>query len=422
MRFPFFAALHAALPAILASLALLPAGAAEERNYLLFPVTTEYQRQVSPGGNYSVYGVVNAAAFVRDGKFDQESAELPVFRRELATLSAKHPGPAIVYFLWLSDFPASELRTSLEMGFKEQAKEAGVERCGVGSTFSNGGDAWGDRVNRLEAEKLDASAAEPAVREGGVTVFPIRTPLSSWITDGASCVARIQQPFDRNTTAVTAADRQSLAKCIAQLPEHTRFKLQFVVQSTTAGRDHVDRFVEPRIDDPESAIFLAQDLGYATSTVTHSPCGGDPESLLLQTAPDIELSMANGEKFRFENQRADRVTLLTFWGIACGPCRVEIPHLKKLQANLGERGFQVVAVNAYNESPEEVAKFAQANQLNYTVLVQGKSVARETYKVGAYPTAFLIDRKGRVVNYFLGFDEGDEAGLEARIRELLPVR
>jgi peroxiredoxin len=96
--------------------------------------------------------------------------------------------------------------------------------------------------------------------------------------------------------------------------------------------------------------------------------------------------------------------------------------LKNLQSNLGERGFQVIAVNAYNESPEEVAKFAQANQLNYTVLLQGKSVARETYKVGAYPTAFLIDRKGRVVNYFLGFDDGDEAGLEARIRELLPVR
>jgi peroxiredoxin len=419
MRFTPLNAVHIALPAVLACFVSLPV-AAQEKNFLLFPVTTDYQRQVSPGGNYSVYGVLHGPAFFRDGKLDEASPDLAALRKGLTEIGAKLPGSAILYLYWSSDFPSTEMRDALVAKVKQQAKEAGIERCGVG--FNMGGDPWSDRVTELRAEKLDESATEPAVRDGGIRVYPIRTPLSSWTSDGASCVVSIQQPFDRHTSTVSAVDRKSIKRCIAQLPEHTRFKLLFSVQSTTAGRDHVDRFSNQRIDDPESAIYLAQDLGYATSTVKHSPGGGAPEDLLQQKAPDFALSTAAGEKYQLVTQRGDCVTLLTFWGIACGPCRAEIPHLKYLQTKLASQGFQVVAINGYNESAAEVAQFMEANQINYTVLVQGKSVARETYKVGAYPTAFLIDREGRVVNYFIGFDEGDEASLEARIRELLPAK
>ncbi|HVW56345.1 MAG TPA: TlpA disulfide reductase family protein [Rhizobiaceae bacterium] len=52
-----------------------------------------------------------------------------------------------------------------------------------------------------------------------------------------------------------------------------------------------------------------------------------------------------------------KTVLLNVWATWCAPCRAEMPELDKLQAEKGNPGFQVVAVNVDTGSDEKPKKF-----------------------------------------------------------------
>jgi hypothetical protein len=87
-----------------------------------------------------------------------------------------------------------------------------------------------------------------------------------------------------------------------------------------------------------------------------------------------------------------------------------------------DAGLAVVAVNAYDESEEAVAEFAEQQKLAYTIALMGRTVAEKTYAVGAYPTSFWVDHSGTIVDYVVGFDPGDEVRMAAKIERLLQAR
>jgi hypothetical protein len=51
--------------------------------------------------------------------------------------------------------------------------------------------------------------------------------------------------------------------------------------------------------------------------------------------------------------------------------------------------------------------------------MMGGNVAKDKYTVASYPVTFLVDRQGKVVDYHLGFDPGDEKLLADSIARLL---
>ena len=76
-------------------------------------------------------------------------------------------------------------------------------------------------------------------------------------------------------------------------------------------------------------------------------------------------------------------------------------------------------MNGWDEPKEVIEKFVKEKGLAQRVLLQGGSVAREKYAVNAYPTSFLIDRTGKVVDREEGFGPSMASPLEERIRGLL---
>jgi hypothetical protein len=79
----------------------------------------------------------------------------------------------------------------------------------------------------------------------------------------------------------------------------------------------------------------------------------------------------------------------------------------------------VVAVNAYDESKQEVDRFAREKRLTYPIALMGGKVSRELYTVTSYPVTFLIDHTGTIADYHLGFELGDERVLATAITRLL---
>jgi hypothetical protein len=79
----------------------------------------------------------------------------------------------------------------------------------------------------------------------------------------------------------------------------------------------------------------------------------------------------------------------------------------------------VLAVNGYDEPRPVVEKFVREKGLRQRVLLGGRRTALSLYGVTGFPTSFLIDRRGTVVERQVGFLPARAGAIEARIEALL---
>ncbi len=115
-----------------------------------------------------------------------------------------------------------------------------------------------------------------------------------------------------------------------------------------------------------------------------------------------------------------KLTLLTFYANYCAPCKKELPFLNKLYSEYKDKGFLVVAVNTDKdkEELEEVQAFIKNENLSYPVLKDSFNLIAQRYKIESFPTMFLINADGKIVDVTIGYDE-DEAGLKSKIESFL---
>lgn len=98
-----------------------------------------------------------------------------------------------------------------------------------------------------------------------------------------------------------------------------------------------------------------------------------------------------------------KVVLLNIWATWCVPCREEMPALDKLQAELGGKDFDVVAVNidrGQSDKPKAFLAETGATHLRLHTDPTGKLFA--ALKAVGMPATLLIDRQGREIGRLVG--------------------
>jgi peroxiredoxin len=135
-----------------------------------------------------------------------------------------------------------------------------------------------------------------------------------------------------------------------------------------------------------------------------------------KAAPDFALRDINGKSVKLSDFRG-KVVILDFWATWCGPCRMEIPHFVALQDQFRKQGLEIVGVSLDNGGVQVVKPFVQQNQINYTMLVDGLPVANQYGGIQSIPTAFVLDKKGRVARVLVGYN--DKSVFDALTRSLL---
>lgn len=137
-----------------------------------------------------------------------------------------------------------------------------------------------------------------------------------------------------------------------------------------------------------------------------------------EVAPNFELRDSSGRNVNLLQHRA-KVLLLDFWATYCGGCKKELPWFADFERTYQRRGFRVVAVALDEDGWNVVNPFLQSQRLALRVAL-GKDDLISNYGVKEIPTAFLIDRKGRIAATYIGLV--DRADIESNIAALLAER
>jgi thiol-disulfide isomerase/thioredoxin len=113
--------------------------------------------------------------------------------------------------------------------------------------------------------------------------------------------------------------------------------------------------------------------------------------------------------------RPGRVTLVNFWATWCAPCRREMPELERLARELGRARLDVVGVSV-DTGPALTRVFATAASLGVTYpIYTAEEPAYPRLFAGEQvflPLTYLVDREGRVVDFFSTWD----AAAKERVR------
>ena len=126
---------------------------------------------------------------------------------------------------------------------------------------------------------------------------------------------------------------------------------------------------------------------------------------------EAEFENLDGSKFKISDRKG-KVLLLNIWGIWCGPCRAEMPHLVEMYDKYRDKGFEVIGLNIGDSGmqPEDVEKIKQFAEnfnpkLTYPMARSGSAATAQFYQVtkqSVVPQSLLVDREGKLRGMFIG--------------------
>jgi thiol-disulfide isomerase/thioredoxin len=133
-------------------------------------------------------------------------------------------------------------------------------------------------------------------------------------------------------------------------------------------------------------------------------------------APGFELSDLSGNKIAL-NQYKGKIVMLDFWATWCGPCRMTMPVVERIQKEF-QNDLIVLAINI-QESRNVVGNYVSRQRVTSRVLLDETGRVGTEYGSESIPMQVLIDRDGVIRHVQVGYSSRMAAMLRAQISKLL---
>lgn len=159
---------------------------------------------------------------------------------------------------------------------------------------------------------------------------------------------------------------------------------------------------------------------FAESNRPAAPSGGHSDALLVlyekpRPVPSLHFQDAAGRALTLDDFRGHAL-LVNIWATWCEPCRKEMPSLDRLQARLGGRGFQVVAISQDKGGLSVVNAFYKKFGIGHLQrYVDADAQGLKALQAPGVPFSILIDRQGRALGYAVGARQWDDGAMIDRI-------
>lgn len=128
-----------------------------------------------------------------------------------------------------------------------------------------------------------------------------------------------------------------------------------------------------------------------------------------QELRDTKVETLDGQSLKLSDYN-NKVVVVNIWATWCGPCRLEMPELIKMNNEYKAKGLVVLGLaTTYNEQndPVHVKDYLRTHNVNYKVLWDNGTLAGPLVQLvnarAVIPQSFVISRDGRIVKHFEGF-------------------
>lgn len=144
-------------------------------------------------------------------------------------------------------------------------------------------------------------------------------------------------------------------------------------------------------------------------------------------APDFEMELLDGGEVQLADYRG-QVVLVNVWATWCGPCLQEMPSMQRMYEELGDEGFEILAVSvdapvgesdAFGRPGGDLGAFAEELGLTFPILKNPSGDIQRTYQTTGVPESFLVGPDGVIVKKVAGPTEWDAPQNLELVRRLL---
>ncbi len=171
-------------------------------------------------------------------------------------------------------------------------------------------------------------------------------------------------------------------------------------------------------------LCLLPFLGCSDDTSDKMTDTGDVnEDSSFQLAPSFTLLNTELEEVSLSDYQG-QVVIVDFWATWCKPCQEEVPRFIELYDEYQAQGFEMIGISTDDVDGrlkqielffEELSK--RGFDINYPILLAESDIIQR-YQVPALPSAYLINRDGKIVKVFNGAQE-DKAIYERELKKWL---
>ena len=155
-------------------------------------------------------------------------------------------------------------------------------------------------------------------------------------------------------------------------------------------------------------------MGCRSQASTESSGANGPQK--VYKAPGFEVTDLKGEKITLKSLEGN-VVFLDFWATWCPPCRKGIPDLISIQ-NDYKNDVVIIGISLDGEKTlKDVPGFVKSYGINYPIVYGDDKVVAAYGGIEGIPTAFVVDKKGNVVDKHVGLVPKDT--YVNKIKELL---
>jgi peroxiredoxin len=135
-------------------------------------------------------------------------------------------------------------------------------------------------------------------------------------------------------------------------------------------------------------------------------------------APACELRSLDGTQAVDLRELRGKIVYVDFWASWCTSCVKSFAFLNALDGEFRDEGLHILGVNV-DEHRDDALAFLAKRSASFALAADTSGSCPRAFGVKGMPSSYLIDRRGRIRETYVGFRAGEASAIRERVVELL---